>query len=334
MEGNIFEGHIEVPIGKYSVIVMNESYTDSYWQGSEFDGTRGLAFENVDSYEDFAAYVKTHNNNPSGYYFESYEADGEHMFMMQPLRLSSWSLDDFEISEDMVAFTQKTRSLTLKSVDQEMYLALTRDDENDTDGLDMRKLTRDVEVTLRIKNLSSTSTIKGGITGFVNKVNMRSGNGFLVPADKTMLQYFTFNGRSNWVDDNGNSLGEDWQPTMGENNANYEDYTGETSAKFLSLGRNLVEGVYEDYLLDLDFLYITGSRLDKTTSFFNVTIEGGNETTSLQQVKLPFKVTPQITSVGSDYFELFQIDVSTVELEFKTGDITVEDWGDDNIIPL
>ncbi len=353
LEGNVYDGEIEVPIGEYSVIVMNESHTDVYWEGSVTSGYESIVFENVDSYENFSAYVKTHTNNPAGYYLTEYVNDN-YLFMQPPLRLATWSIDNFVVTQDMVDYshqllaTRRTKGETedietktlMKSVDEDMFYALTRDSIGDDNGVDMRSLTRDVTVVLKVKNLTSVGGVKGAVDGFVNKVNMRTGVGFREPKDKKMVQYFTLNGRTNWYDENGEYMGEGWQPTSGENK--YKDYTGETSVTFLSFGRDIgLESNLEDgsglYMLDFDFIYIDGALVDKGNTQFELDIDNDPTTPSVS-TKLPIDVTKQVLDnapLGSDVYKLgIDITISTFQLEYTSGDITVEDWGDDTVIPL
>ncbi len=335
LESNVFRGYIEVPIGKYSVVVMNESIYDSYWQGSESSGFQSIEFNEANSYENFSAAVKTHSENPSGYFFSHYVSDN-YLFMQPPLRLASWALDSLHISQEMADHSQLTRASELTPYDSTMYYALTRDEAGDSNGIDMRRLTRDVNVGIRVKNLTSASTIKGGITGFVNRVSMRRAEGYREPQSKTMVQYFTFNGRKNWVDADGNPKEEGWQPAVGENI--YEDYTGETSASFLSFGRDLALGDQEHYDLDLDMIYLSGELVEETVVF---TIDHDRDPSTPEvETTIPIDVTEQVLSGSgsSGSVDLYTLDIdifiSTMIIEYTEGDISVSDWGDDVVIPL
>ncbi len=336
LEGNVVEGEIDVPIGDYSVIVMNESITDSYWLGSETSGFESISFTDIDNYEKFSAQVKTHKDNPAGYYFNQYESDG-FLFMQPPLLISTWSLDDFTVTSEMANYSQKTKgSDELTRADIDMFYALTRDSEDDVDGIDMRKLTYTVQVTLQVKNLTSASTILGGLEGFVNRVNLQTGYGYRAPSDARMLQYFKLDDETNWYDENGNSLG-DWQPPAGDNV--YEDYIGETSGIFLTFGREQIATVPENYSLDFDFIYITGERLQKEGMLFELDLDNDPLTPPVI-TGLPFDITDQVMlSLPTKLPEVgihidIPIIITPIELEYKAGDIIVNDWGDDTIIEL
>ncbi len=339
---SLIDGMIDVPIGEYSVIVMNESISDTYWEGTQSGGAQSLFFENTDNYLNFAAYVKTQSSSPAGYYWdESYD---NNLFINSPLRLATWSLDDFEVTEEMVNYTQSKSDpedvlSSLSKSEADMYLALTRDYEGDEDGIDMRKLTYDIEIKLQVKNLTSVAEVKGGMLGFTNKVNMRTAIAYREPDNKTMIQYFTFNGRQNWYNPQGQYMGDGWQPVSGENT--YEDYTGQTSVKFLSLGRDIPleensgharSGLY---FLDLDFLYISGELMDTKNREFLVDLDD-DPSTPYVETKLPFDLTYQTTKINSSISSAIDIDinVNTIDVDYTSGDITVEEWESGGVIPL
>ncbi len=348
---SINEGFVDVPVGQYSVLIMNESISDSYWEGTESGGAMSIGFENVDDYHAFSAYVKTQTANPSGYYWG--DATGtDYLFINAPLRLSTWSLDDFTVTQAMVDYSHYEESdeilnqiskadkvTRLSKAEEDMYFALTADTKGDTDGLNMRKLTYDVEIKLQVHNLTSVSEIKGGMMGFTNKVNMRTGVGYREPGDKTMIQFFTFNGRSNWYDDKGEYMGDDWRPVSGMNI--YKGYTGQTSVKFLSFGRDYAKenevganpvGLYN---LDLDFLYISGELLDKANSEFNVDLDNDPQTPYVR-TKLPFDLTTQAMKSQLNIGTSIDIDmlISTIEVEYQSGTISVDEWQSGGIVDL
>ncbi len=333
---SIWTGYITIPIGEYSIIVMNDAITDNFWNGSESMGSQSVGFDNTNNYEQFAAFVNTSSNYPDEYRWNAYK--GSHQFMQQPLRLSSYSIDDFKVTEGMaeyyISIKNKENNISNKEIDfsslteeeQAMYLKLTRDFEGDTDGLDMRKLSKDVRVVLNVKNLTSAEYINGGLTGFVNKVNMRSGIGYMEPEEMQTLTYFKFNGRKNWFDAEGNPANT---PSAGENI--YEDYVGETSIDFLSFGRELQLEENERYDLDLDILYINGKLMDKNQEF---TLDIDRDGIIDAPTKLPFNVTTQVKSKNTPEGIDIYIYLGRLDLEYTTGDIKVNSWGDDNIVDL
>ncbi len=329
---SISEGEIGVPVGEYSVIVMNDEIADIRWEGSESGGYMSLSFEHISKYEDFAAYVNYSETCPNQFYWD----DNSYRFMGLPMRISSWSIDDFVVTENMLEHTRSLKD-NISNEESMMLYALTRDSIGDKDGIDMRRLTYDVEIDLRVKNLTSISPdgLKGGMINFVNKVNMRTGKGYLEPVEgASMLQYFTFNGRHDWTDQDGNPMGKDWQPSNSENI--YKGYTGTTSAKFISLGRNL-NTVKEKYGLDLDFIFIDGHLRDDSKPL-TVTSELDGTT---KEYTTPIDVTSQVLENREGVAENFLgipikiiVSLGTIELDFVDGDISVEDWGEDDIIPL
>ncbi len=332
LEGNVFEGVIDIPVGEYSVIAMNESIYDSYWQGSESGGFQSVVFESVNSYEDFSARVRNSNTNPTGYFFTEYQSE-DYQFIQPPLRLASWSLDTIIVTQEMADYSQGVVGAKLEGVDKEMFYALTRDNLTDEDGIDMRAMTYNVSVGLRVKNLSSVSTIRGAVLGFVDRANMRTAMGYRETATKTMVQYFTFNGRKNWYDADDQYMGDGWQPEIGDNI--YEDFTGETTASFLSFGRDLDLGTSEQYDLDLDIIYLSGEIVDENI-VYSIDDDRDLSTPNIQTM-VPIDVTKQVVNSNLDiglYSLNIDLFISTLELEYTEGDITVSDWGDEVIVPL
>ncbi len=329
---SISEGEITVPVGEYSVIVMNDEIADIRWEGSESGGYRSLSFEHTTKYEDFAAYVDYTATCPDYFYWE----DDSYRFMGLPMLISTWSIDDFVVTENMLNHSHGT-GVGITAEEKEMLYALTRDKEGDENGIDMRRLTYEVEIDLKVKNLTSVAPdgLKGGVINFVNKVNMRSGEGYLEPLEGvSTLQYFIFNGRHNWVDAEGNAMDQDWQPKKGDNV--YEGYVGTTTAKFISLGRNIgVEN--EKYGLDLDFIFIDGSIKDDSKPLIITDDLDG----TTKEYTTPIDVTEQVLmsheGIPDNFLgipSMIRMSLGTIELDFVDGDISVDDWGDDDIIPL
>lgn len=166
LEGNITEGNIEVPVGKYSVVVFNESIYDPYWSKSVF-------FTDVNDYSKFAAHVI--NDDVTLYPF--YDSIPGETVVVEPLRLASWSLDNFEVTADVVV--------------DECGTPVSKKVPTDLTKIVMRKLTYNVNVLAEVQNLRSAQFIQGAIRGFSNKVYMASG----LNAQTPTTHIFTFNGR-------------------------------------------------------------------------------------------------------------------------------------------
>ncbi len=341
---SITEGYIEVPKGEYSVIVMNDQINDARWEGTESGGVQTLAFENVDSYDDFAAFVHISDQVSSGYYWP----ENLYRYISLPMRISTYSIDNFVVTDSMVNYRPDLGKGSLSEQEMEYYLSLSRQFPSDTNGLDMRKLCYDVDVELRIQNLSSVALdgLKGGVIGFANKVNMRSGLGFIEPAlGAHTLQYFTFSQRGKWVDPQGRELPDGWQPAAGDNT--YRDYSGSAYANYLTLGRNLVSG-YEQYGVQLDFMYIDGTLRDRSLPlkmYRDTPVEGAptSPTDEFEYVTLPIDVTEQIVDgkqgvITKQTSAVVEIDIdlylATFEVPYTSGDIEVTEWEDDEVIPI
>lgn len=164
LEGNVTEGSVEVPIGKYSVVAYNEAVTDPYWANSVF-------FTDADDYSKFAANIKT--ADISAYSF--YDPLPGEVLVAEPLRLASWSLDNLEITKDMVQNACGSNG--------NVTTALT--------GITMRPLTRQVTVQAAVQNLSSAQFMQGALRGLADKVYMATGTTEQSPA----THIFTFSSR-------------------------------------------------------------------------------------------------------------------------------------------
>lgn len=217
LEGNIFEGEVLVPVGRYKVIVMNESAEDtSYWEDA-------IVFSDVDSFSDFAATIRPMSPAFIAQNYPFYTpAPGENM-IVEPFHLASWSLGEFEVTDEMIRVSRSPSRGGRAAVDG-MLEQLTR--------IKMRALTRDVDVTAHIKNLISAQPIYTVAKGFAGKVYMASGQ----TADVPSSYLFKLNGRV--MDPNGKD--------------------GTTHKSFLSFGR-VPAGSDESYWIGMDIMLTDGT---------------------------------------------------------------------------
>ncbi len=177
LEGNIFEGTIEVPVGYYKVIVMNESIEDvRYWE--DF-----ITFSGVDSFDDFAATVNPMPEAGRLSRFPFYKPSVDERIIVEPLRLASWSLDGFEVTMDMVAASRGYGSAA-KAATLEMLAALN--------NIAMRALTCNINVEAHVRNLVSVQALHTAAQGFADKVYMASALTVQEPATYPFL----LNGRT------------------------------------------------------------------------------------------------------------------------------------------
>ena len=162
LERNLMEGEIRVPIGRYSVIVFNETLEDEgFWEGR-------VHFTDVDSFHDFAANAVPYNRNTLTEQFPFYKPQPGEMLIAEPLHLASWSIEHFEVTEKMVpvSFGEQPESF-LSDEEYEMFLSLKK--------VVMLPLTRPVNVTARIGNIVSSHINYLAMQGFTGKVFMSSG---------------------------------------------------------------------------------------------------------------------------------------------------------------
>jgi len=221
MEGNVTEGEILIPAGRYAVIIYNESaVTDrAFWDGA-------ITFTDVNSFTDFAANAVPYAAAQRTQAFPFYKPSAAEQFIVEPLRLASWSIENFVVTENMITVSNGQRPWNyLTEEEKQMFDAFK--------NVVMRGLTRQVEVNAQVENLISTQTAYMAMQGFATKVYMASARTTLHSA--TYL--FTFNRRK--YDANGKN--------------------GMMNSSFLSFGRITPSGSYrESYMIAADILFVTG----------------------------------------------------------------------------
>ncbi len=208
LEESVHNGFIEVPIGEYSIMAMNESVHDVYWHDI-------MDFTDINDYNKIAAMVAP--KDPSSYKFYT-PADGE-LFMTEAHKLASWSIDDFNVTADMI----QTTNGNITKIEENYF----------TINVDMRRLTYDTKVVLTAKNLKSALAIQGAMRGFSQKVYLSSAKTEVLPA----TQFFKFGG---YTYDEGSI------------------WNGTAEAMFQTFAK-LPEGTQAEYTMLLDVLLVDGS---------------------------------------------------------------------------
>jgi hypothetical protein len=163
LDTDVTEGIVNVPPGRYSVVIFNESiYDDNYWDGR-------VHFTDTESYTGFAAHAMPLDNALRAQRFPHYiHREGEPV-NVEPLPLASWSLDDLEITQPTAVRTG--------GVDALMAVV-------------MRRLTHRATIDVHVENLVSALSIHGAQHGFASTVYMASGT----TADPSAA-LFVLNGR-------------------------------------------------------------------------------------------------------------------------------------------
>ena len=167
LEGDVTYREIRVPVGQYSVLVFNETTDENDWDNIVFKGTK--------RYETFAA--MNIPQNEIGFYSRSEKLP----LIGNPEALAAWSLDYFEVTQDMVV---KTRSLSQKTA------ALVEEVPNLTAVKPLPRFER-VVIEAYVTNLASSKQVTGTIDGMYSGVYMVSGERITKPA----AQAFILNGR-------------------------------------------------------------------------------------------------------------------------------------------
>ena len=219
MESNVIEGEIEVPVGEYSVVVFNESVHDIYWEDA-------IYFTDINSYSDFAANIVADMASNHPFYKPLV---GENL-IVEPFRLASWSIDDFNVTNDMVLqinWQRNGANGTRAPQTDDMINALTK--------IVMRQLTHTVTVHAWVENLSSAQLLQGAARGFAKKVYMASALTEQIQA----THIFVLNSRK-------------WDDASQTN--------GTVEKSFLSFG---ILPMPSDYWLNMDVLFTTGVIYDQ-----------------------------------------------------------------------
>ncbi|MFR9580456.1 MAG: DUF5119 domain-containing protein [Rikenellaceae bacterium] len=203
LEKDIYQGDIEVPIGEYSVVAFNEAIYDTYWHGV-------VSFVDTESYSLFAAEL----------------AEDETGVASEALKLASWSLDDYEVTQAMVNYTQGYASYsTLTTYETQMLEAFT--------PLVPQPLTCYTSVSASITNLASVYQVTVNASGLAKRVFMASGDN-----DHTSTTHYLELTSRTWNDD--------------------DETHGVITSKLLTFSHNTSDE--SSYQLEFDVILVDGSR--------------------------------------------------------------------------
>ncbi len=174
-EPNIIDATIDVPIGKYKVIAFNETIDDdAWWAGA-------MSFTDVNDYNKFAAYVVPYNAGRLSANFPFWHPAAGESVGSEPRKLASWSLGDFEVTQDMVqqCYTTEPAATRLSTQEEGWMNALTH--------IVMRRLTYNVTVTATVQNLVSSQANYANVSGFSDMVYMASAESLLISSKSPIL---------------------------------------------------------------------------------------------------------------------------------------------------
>jgi hypothetical protein len=166
LEGNVITRTIEVPVGVYSVVVFNETINDE-WQG--------ISFINTDDYENFSAVGRAVASR--GFYTRSTDLP----LTENPEPLAAWSLDRFEVTEELLARSRMSSRAALESEIDDLTHVVP------TPRIERMKITADV------RHLASSMQATGTIGGLASGVKMASGE--KIGGQQTATHAFVLNNR-------------------------------------------------------------------------------------------------------------------------------------------
>lgn len=170
MQGDLTKASVPLSVGKYSIIVFNETTDEWDWER--------IAFEGKEKYETFHVYAV--KDNFKGLYTRADESD----IRKTPEALASWSLDEFEVTPDMIAYTRGTKS---RSINQDVVGKSLES----VSGITPKPLTLSVHVTAYVHNLKSAVRCSAALSGATGKVSLATGR----PVPGSVTHIFIMNNR-------------------------------------------------------------------------------------------------------------------------------------------
>lgn len=148
LEENLYYDKIEVPVGRYSVVAINEGVNDTYWRGS-------VRFLGAEDYDLFAAELEV--------------TDG--VEAAEPKALASWALGAFEVTQNMAAFSWGGRVENdmqqlseLSEYEKRQMVALL--------DVYMVALTRRLRVEVTAENLGSAKSLSASLSGLSKRISI------------------------------------------------------------------------------------------------------------------------------------------------------------------
>ncbi len=141
-------GTVELPVGTYSVLVFNNTVDD--FSNIEFRGT--------DSFDSFEAYSSS--DAQSLFYSKSDNTS------LKPDILATWSITDFEVSQEMVNTSRGYSSSTTKADDESL---------STLSGIQPQLVVDTATVTVHVSGLNNASSATAVHSGLSSSVFMASG---------------------------------------------------------------------------------------------------------------------------------------------------------------
>ncbi|MFI3322780.1 MAG: DUF5119 domain-containing protein [Rikenellaceae bacterium] len=228
----------QLPVGQYSTLIYNETVND----------IGGVIFENSDSYDGISAkLIKDISAGSSYIYYAPTDSDN---FAFSHEQIATWSLDDFEVTEQMVKYTrtdefadyiEEVRSRSKAAVDDESTKNSEYSSVIDESSELTKSITKTLEnfsfveplpataintVTLEVVNLSSVMSIEAVLKG--------SATGAMLSTRQTIHS-----------DSLVNVYNVEFSSTSYDESSSNKD--GSTTGQFITFGKQ-TNGKYELYL--------------------------------------------------------------------------------------
>ncbi len=183
MERDLNYDEIEIPVGSYAIVFINEAINDNYWSNS-------LRFTDVDSFEDFSAELIEDDSSNSA----------------EALELAAWSISLFEVTTDMALFSRGVLGVgdvalieQLSEYEQQQMSALL--------NVVMQPRTKTLTVNVSATNLGSSQKITASVAGLSKRINIVTGEAEDQPTSHTFeLDSYNYTTRAS-SDDSGVASG-------------------------------------------------------------------------------------------------------------------------------
>lgn len=177
-------GNIEVPIGKYAVLVFNNTLTDF---------SAAVGFRGTDRYETFEYYSKPQTGKT---------------YHLQPDILAAYHLDTFKVTAEMVTQTRIKSTQATKVADNTLDMTHAI---NTLVGVKPEQLTRSTFIKVNVEGLNNAAAATGYLRNFPSSVFLATGHTSNNPIDYNFMlnnrQYFPGQVRNGTIEASVTTLG-------------------------------------------------------------------------------------------------------------------------------
>lgn len=178
MQSSITDDVLPLRLGTYSFVVFNETIDPDDWYTLKFMGT--------EKYETFV--VTTYPDEFKGLYTKSDASKVN----KSPDHLSSWSLDEFDVTQDMIIYNSPlANSQSTKVPLKADAMAKVEQQLTKVSSITPVPVTRELNILAYVKNLVSAKRSSGALSGAVGEIQLST----RLPTSTRVAHIFIMNGR-------------------------------------------------------------------------------------------------------------------------------------------